>query len=91
MAKISIAAFEQKVFELEEIRIVVRGNPNDLVDDYEYDRAVSARTSVTKWLENRVKPCLDGHSVVVVGGEGTLPNGRTHVTNLRDSYALNGR
>lgn len=86
MGKISIAAFEQKVFEKEEIRVVVRGNPNDLVDDYDYDRATSARTSITKWLDNRVRPCVGNHEVVVIAGEGTIPNGRTHVSNLRKSY-----
>ena len=86
MSKISIAAFEQKVFEKEEIRVVVRGNPNDLVDDYDYDRATSAKTSITKWLENRVRPCIGSHEVVVIAGEGTIPNGRTHVSSLRKSY-----
>lgn len=86
MAKISIAAFEQKVFEIEEMRIVVRGNPNDLVEDYDYNRATSARTSITKWLENRVRPCVGDNVVVVIAGEGTIPNGRTHVSNLRKSY-----
>ena len=86
MAKISIAAFEQKVFEIEEIRVVVRSNPNDLVDDYVYGRATNARTSITKWLENRVRPCVGGYVVVVIAGDGTIPNGRTHVSNLRKSY-----
>ena len=86
MAKISIAAFEQKVFELEEIRVVVRGNPNDLVDDYDYGRATSSRTSITKWLDTRVKPCVGDHAIVVIDGEGTIPNGRTHVINLRKGY-----
>mgnify|MGYP003604850778 CR=1 FL=1 len=86
MAKISIAAFEQKVFELEEMRVVVRGNPNNLVEDYDYDRATNSRTSITKWLENRVKPCVGDHRVVVIAGEGTIPNGLTHVSKLRKSY-----
>ena len=50
MAKISIAAFEQKVFELEEMRVVVRGNPNNLVEDYEYDRATSVPSQKKRFL-----------------------------------------
>lgn len=86
MAKISIAAFEAKVFELEEVRLVVRGDPNAMVDDYDYNRAASGVTSITKWLETRIKPCIGDHGTVVINSEGSIPNGRTHMTNLRKGY-----
>ena len=86
MAKVSVAAFESKVFELEEVRIVVRADPNAMVDDYDFQRGASAGTSITKWLDNRIKPLIDGYPVVVVDGEGSIPNGRTHMANLRRSY-----
>lgn len=86
MAKISVSAFEAKVFELEEVRIVVRADPNSLVDDYDYQRGANGVTSITKWLENRVKPALGDFKVVVVDGEGTIPNGRTHISKLKKSY-----
>lgn len=86
MSKISVAEFEAKVFELEEVRIVIRADPSALVNDYDFQRGASGRSSITKWLENRVKPAIDDHPVVVVNGEGSIPNGRTHMHNLRVSY-----
>ncbi|MCU1716677.1 hypothetical protein [Pseudomonas sp. 5P_3.1_Bac2] len=86
MAKISVSAFEAKVFELEEVRIVVRADPNALVEDYDYQRGASGVTSITRWLDTRVKPLLGDFKAVVVDGEGSIPNGRTHMAKLKKSY-----
>lgn len=86
MGQISVSAFEAKVFELEEVRIVVRADPNALVEDYDYQRGTSGVTSITKWLDTRVRPAIGEYKVVVVDGEGSIPNGRTHMTKLKKSY-----
>ncbi|MEW9045607.1 hypothetical protein [Stutzerimonas stutzeri] len=86
---ISISTFEDLVFEVEQVRIVVRGNPRDLVQDYGYERKAAGNTSVTGWLETRVYPALEGkYSVAVVDGSGAIPHGRTHMSKLRGSYLV---
>lgn len=86
MGKISIAEFEAKVLEKEEIVIKVRAPASTQVEDYDYDRKAAGTQSVTDWLEGRVKPALDGHEVVVIDGDYTTPHGRTKLERLRKSY-----
>jgi hypothetical protein len=81
------ADLEQAVFELEEVRIVVRAPLNAELGDFKYDRKAAGNTSITDWLEQRIKPLLNGHPVAVVGGTGAYPHGRTRMDTLRDSYA----
>jgi hypothetical protein len=78
---------EQAVFELEEVRIVIRASVNEDLGDYQYDRKAAGNSSITDWLEQRIRPLLNGHSVVVVDGSGALPHGRTKMEKLRASYS----
>ena len=77
---------EQAVFELEEVRIVVRAPLNTDLGDFQYDRKAAGNTNITDWLEQRIKPLLNGNAVAVVGGTGTYPHGRTKMDTLRASY-----
>lgn len=78
--------FEKTVYELEEVRIVIRAPWRSQVADYGYERAASAGTSVTSWLEARVLPAIGDFEVVVLDGGGSVPHGRTRMSTLRDSY-----
>ena len=78
--------FEQAVFEIEDVAIRIRASLNEEVDDYEYERQASGGTSVTSWLDTRVRPKLRGHQVSVVDGEGHAPHGRTKLERLRATY-----
>jgi|TARA_R100000501_G_scaffold2927_2_gene6802 hypothetical protein len=82
----TIEEFEQKIWELEGIRVIVRGAENTQVQSYNYKNAVSGGWSTTKWLSSRVLPKLDGNEVIVIQGNGEEPNGRTLVRNVKDSY-----
>ncbi|MBY0431372.1 MAG: hypothetical protein K2Q10_09250 [Rhodospirillales bacterium] len=82
----TVDEFEDAVYELEEIRIVVRISKNTIVSDFKYERKAAANTSVTQWLEARIKPLLNGVQVAVVSGNGTTPHGRTKLETLRASY-----
>ncbi len=86
MGKISVAEFEAKVLEKEEIVIKVRAPASTQVEDYNYDRKAAGTQSVSDWLEGRIKPALDGHEVVVIDGDYTTPHGRTKLDRLRKSY-----
>jgi hypothetical protein len=80
------AELEQAVFELEEVRIVVRATASADLGDYSYERKAAGSASISEWLEQRVKPCTDGFPVVVIDGSGALPHGRTKMSRLRASY-----
>jgi hypothetical protein len=77
---------EQAVFELEEIRIVIRAPANGNFEPYQYTRKAAENASIAEWLEQRVKPIINGHGVVVVDGNGNIPHGRTRLSTLRASY-----
>ena len=78
--------FEQAVFEIEEVAIRIRAPLNEEVDDYEYERQASGRTSATSWLDTRIRPKLRGHQVSIVDGSGQTPHGRTKLERLRATY-----
>ncbi|WP_292212082.1 hypothetical protein [Mesorhizobium sp.] len=71
----SPADLEQTVFELEEVRIVVRAPVNARLGDYDYARKAAGTASVSEWLDQRVKPLLKGASVAVVSGDGSFRTG----------------
>ncbi|MBY6345092.1 hypothetical protein E5C31_03845 [Providencia rettgeri] len=85
--KVSIRDFEQAVFELEEIRIVVRGSLRAKVDAYEYERKAAGNTSVNDWLDSRIRPLIGEIEVSVINGNGGIPHGRTNLENVRSGYA----
>jgi hypothetical protein len=78
---------EQAVYELEEIRIVIRAGVREPLGDFGYERKAAGNSSITEWLEQRIAPIVGGNAVVVVDGTGALPHGRTKLEKLRDSYA----
>lgn len=86
MTKITVRALEEKIFELEEIVVTIRAPANTLVDNYEFERKAAGTSSVSDWLEGRVRPLIDGNEVVVLNGDYTTPHGRTKLSTLRGSY-----
>jgi hypothetical protein len=78
--------FERAVFDLEEVRIVVRADLSTELGDFDYDRKAANNTSISDWLEQRIRPLIDGHAVAVVDGTGVSPHGRTRMEKLRESY-----
>ncbi|WP_323142361.1 hypothetical protein [Massilia phyllosphaerae] len=86
MAKISVREFEQKVLEREEVVLIVRAAASETVYDYDYARKAAGTTSVSDWLEQRIKPCLEGKEFMIVSGDHSHPHGRTKLETLRNSY-----
>ena len=84
--KISVAEFEAKVLEKEEIVIRVRAASGENVLDYTYNRKAAGNQSITDWLECRIKPLLGGNEVVIIAGDYSTPHGRTKIDRLRSGY-----
>lgn len=78
---------EQKIFELEEVRVAIQAASNVACGDYEYLRKAAGNASISEWLQQRVYPIVNGCGVTVVDGTGAIPHGRTKMENLRASYA----
>ena len=85
--KVSVSELEQEIFELEEVRVIIRQKRDTQVSKYDYKRKASISTSVTDLIETRIKPLVGGADVVVVNGQGLQPHGRTKVETVRNSYA----
>lgn len=84
--KISVAEFEAKVLEKEEVVIKIRAPANTQVIDFGYDRKAAGSTSVTDWLENRIKPLIMNNEIVIIAGDYASPHGRTKLETLRATY-----
>ena len=81
--------FEQKVFEKEGVRIVIRADSEAKVEKFDYQRCATGSMTLADWLSKRIYPLTGKYEVVVVNGRGeTDPHGKTHMETLRDSYAV---
>jgi len=82
----TVEEFEEKVWEVEGIRIVVRAPADTPVGDYDYQKACQESWRVTQWLESRVRPNLNAHEVIVIQGDGEEPHGRVILRTVRQAY-----
>lgn len=88
MGKITVREFEQKVREKEEVTLVVRAASNTMVEDYDFNRKAAEGTSLTDWLEKRIRPRLGNHECDVISPDYVVatPHGRTKIGTLRSQY-----
>ena len=77
---------ERQIVQLEEIKVVIRCPRNQLFPAYNYQRKAAGNTSVTEWLEARIKPLIGTAEVDVIKGDGNAPHGRTLLDTVRESY-----
>ena len=82
-----LAEFEQRVWEVEGIRIVVRADENDEVKAYNLKRAADETWSTREFLENRIEPLVGDRKVVVIRGDGQKSRGNVRLHNLRETYS----
>jgi hypothetical protein len=82
----TVQELEDKVWEQDSIRVVVRAPAGAQVGDYTYQNAAQANWRITEFLEKRLAPVLGTHEVVVLMGDGEQPHGRTLLSSIRDSY-----
>ncbi|MHB1621156.1 MAG: hypothetical protein ACYCTY_14470 [Sulfuricella sp.] len=84
--KISVLELEEKILEKEEVVVKIRAPAGAEVDDYTYDRKAAGTTTVTDWIEGRIRPLVGKYETVVINGGYTTPHGRTKLSTLRSSY-----
>lgn len=87
MPKVTTTDLERQIFELEEIKVVVRGKKDTQFDPYNYSRKAAVNTSITEWYNTRLKPILgNDYDAEIVDGNGNNPHGRTNIETVRNSY-----
>ena len=78
--------FEEKVWEVEGIRIVVRAPSEEEVSDYDYKKSAQDSWRVTQFLKNRIQPKLGEREVIILQGDGEQPHGRVILRTIKKSY-----
>jgi len=82
----NVREFEDAVWAVERVRIVIRSRANSVVDDYDYERASQDTWRGNQLLGNRIIPKVGNRDVVVLQGDGEQPHGRVILRTLRASY-----
>lgn len=86
MNYISATELERQIFELEEIRVVIRNNKATQYSNYNYTRKAASNTSITDWYLTRLKPIIGEDEATIIDGNGNTPHGRTNIETVRNSY-----
>ena len=84
--RVSVAAFEAAVFQIEHIEIRIRASITEEVDDYDFSRKAHDGTTVSDWLDNRVRQKIDPFEVSIIDGNLQHPHGLTKLGKVRASY-----
>ncbi|MCY4304370.1 MAG: hypothetical protein OXC62_06270 [Aestuariivita sp.] len=87
--KITIAEFESKVFEIEDIKLIMRGKISELVDDYPYERRASNNMSLNAYIETRIKPLIGDFTSEIIDGTLRKAHGKSKLQTIRESYDHN--
>jgi len=83
----TVAEFEEAVWNVEGIRIIVRERSWAKVDPYNYTNTADKGISITKYLKTRVNATIGDYEVVVIGGDGVIVHGNTLLSKVRASYS----
>jgi hypothetical protein len=85
----NISSIEDKIFELEEIRIIIRASRYTLVKAYNYERKAPGSMTVKDWLNTRIKPAIGGLEVEILRGDGQIMiHPSANLESIRSSYKL---
>jgi hypothetical protein len=82
-----LADFEQRVWEVEGIRIVVRGHENDEVKDYTFKHAAMGNWRTRELLERHLSVTLDYNYFSVTNAGFYTLHGSVLLRTLRKSYS----
>lgn len=76
--------YEDKVWKIEGIVIILRCDPKKEVGDYPYIRAVAGGTTLAEWFKGRLASLQVPY--VVHDGDVVQPHGKTKISKIRESY-----
>ena len=81
-----VREFENTVWDVEGIRIVVRAAGNEEVKCYHYANAAPATHTLRKLLDNRITNLVDDKEVVAINGRGHVVVRSTQLRTIKRSY-----
>lgn len=79
--------FEDKVWEVEGVRIVLHAGNDVEVKDYEYKKAADESWRITELGEKRIGKHLGGLTYTTIQGDGEQPHGRVILRTIRNGYS----
>ncbi len=82
----TVQEFEEQVWSIEGIRLVIRAPEGTQISDYDYKNAAQSNINVTKWISTRITPSLNGFEATVIQGNGEEPHGRNLLKKVRETY-----
>jgi hypothetical protein len=82
----NVGDFEDAVWAIDGIRIVIRARRATQIGDFGWANAAPEGQSLTVYTRNRVRARIGNHEYCVIDGRGSEPHGRTLLRNVRQSY-----
>lgn len=83
---VSVELFEEKVWEVAGVRVIVRAPEGAMVGPYTMQNAANQGWTVTKFLNDHIQPCVGDYEVTVIQGNGEEPRGNTLLRSIRSTY-----
>lgn len=82
------ASIEQKVFKLEEIKIVIRVPPNKAYENgFNYQRRAKNDMLIPTWIKTRLRPIIGEDEVDIIDGHGNIvTNSKIDLATVQHSY-----
>lgn len=86
----TVSELERKIFDLEEIRVVIRLPRNTNLDmDYDYKRKASAKTTLKDFIATRLAG-LSYDSIEVIKPDAYYPSPNMTIGEIREAYPWDG-
>lgn len=79
--------FEEKVWEVEGIRIVIRAASEENVSNYTFKNSAQEGWRVTQLIEKRIQPKIGDYEAIIIQGDGEQPHGRVILRTVRRTYS----
>lgn len=78
--------FEDTIWKVEGIQIVIRAGRNQDAPNYNYERACFGNTTLSEFRRGRLAELGEQYEYEIINGDNETPNGKTKLSTLRDSY-----
>ena len=81
-----IQEFEQKVWDTDRIRLVVKGPKQATVQDFDYVHAAKEGMTLAVYMKTRILPRIGDFESSIIDGTGKIPRNNTVIATVRESY-----
>lgn len=82
-----VSEFEKKIWEVDQIRVVIRASKDTMVGDFTQINALDEGKTLSEYEDTRIIPRANGLEYEFVDGKGQIPRKSTKLKTLRASYS----